>query len=100
MSVLNFQCRHGYSTGFHLDVRFDVDYPFTALFGPSGSGKTSILNMIAGFLRPQQGTIRQGDRILLDTSRGLWIPPEKRHLGVVFQDALLFPHLTVEGNLR
>ena len=100
MSVLSFRCQHDYPAGFHLDVRFDVDYPFTALFGPSGSGKTSILNMIAGFLRPQQGTIRLGDRILLDTARGLSLPPEKRHVGVVFQDSLLFPHLTVEGNLR
>ena len=65
MSVLSFQCQHGYPAGFRLDVRFDVDRPFTALFGPSGSGKTSVLNMIAGFLRPQQGEIRLGDRILL-----------------------------------
>ena len=100
MPVLSFRCQHGYPAGFHLDVGFDVDRPFTALFGPSGSGKTSVLNMIAGFLRPQQGTIRLGDRILLDTARGVSLPPEKRHLGVVFQDSLLFPHLTVEGNLR
>ena len=100
MSVLSFRCQHAYPAGFHLDVGFDVDHPFTALFGPSGSGKTSILNMIAGFLRPQQGTIRLGDRILLDTARGVSLPPEKRHVGVVFQDSLLFPHLTVAGNLR
>ena len=100
MSVLSFQCRHDYPSGFDLDVAFDVDRPFTALFGPSGSGKTSILNMIAGFLRPQHATIRLGDRTLLDTARRISLPPEKRHVGVVFQDSLLFPHLTVEGNLR
>ncbi len=100
MPVLSFRCQHAYSAGFRLDVGFEVDRLFTALFGPSGSGKTSILNMIAGFLRPQQGSIRLGDRILLDTARGVSLPPEKRHLGVVFQDSLLFPHLTVEGNLR
>ena len=100
MSVLSFRCNHAYPAGFHLDVGFDVDHPFTALFGPSGSGKTSILNMIAGFLRPQQGTIRLGDRVLLDTAGGLSLPPERRHVGVVFQDSLLFPHLTVAGNLR
>src|SRR5271157_3053331 len=100
MSVLSFRCQHGYPAGFHLDVEFDVDHPFTALFGPSGSGKTSILNMIAGFLNPQQGMIRLGDRILLDTARGVSLPPEKRHVGVVFQDSLLFPHLTVAANLR
>ena len=100
MSVLSFRCKHGYPAGFHLDVEFDIAQPFTALFGPSGSGKTSILNMIAGFLRPQQGMIRLGDRILLDTVQGVSLPPEKRHVGVVFQDSLLFPHLSVEGNLR
>ena len=100
MSVLSFRCQHRYPAGFRLDVGFDVDHPFTALFGPSGSGKTSILNMIAGFLRPQQGTIRLGERLLLDTAGGVSLPPEKRHVGVVFQDSLLFPHLTVEGNLR
>lgn len=100
MPVLSFRCQHAYLAGFHLDVGFDVDHPFTALFGPSGSGKTSLLNMIAGFLRPQHGTIRLGDRILLDTARGVSLPPERRHIGMVFQDSLLFPHLTVQGNLR
>jgi molybdate transport system ATP-binding protein len=98
--LLSFRCQHGYPSGFRLDVQFDVDCPFTALFGPSGSGKTSLLNMIAGLLRPQQGTIRLGNRVLLDTARRVSLPPEKRHVGVVFQDSLLFPHLTVEGNLR
>jgi molybdate transport system ATP-binding protein len=100
MSFLSFRCQHRYPAGFHLEVGFRADHRFTALFGPSGSGKTSILNMIAGFLRPQQGTIRLGDRLLLDTARGVSLPPERRHVGVVFQDSLLFPHLTVEGNLR
>jgi molybdate transport system ATP-binding protein len=100
MAVLSFRCQHRYPAGFHLEVEFDIDRPFTALFGPSGSGKTSILNMIAGFLRPQQGRIHLRDRTLLDTARGMLLPPENRHVGVVFQDSLLFPHLTVEGNLR
>ncbi|MHB8969153.1 MAG: molybdenum ABC transporter ATP-binding protein [Pirellulaceae bacterium] len=100
MSVLSFQCQHRYPSGFCLDVVFDVQHRFTALFGPSGSGKTSVLNMIAGFLRPHQGTIHLEDRTLLDTSLGVSLRPEKRHIGVVFQDSLLFPHLTVEGNLR
>lgn len=100
MAFLSFRCQHRYPTGFELEVAFDVNYPFTALFGPSGSGKTSILNLIAGFLRPQRGTIRLGDRTLLDTTERLSLPPENRHVGVVFQDSLLFPHLTVEANLR
>jgi molybdate transport system ATP-binding protein len=100
MPVLSFDCQHIYPNGFHLEARFDVDHSFTALFGPSGSGKTSILNMIAGFLRPQSGSIRLGNRVLLDAARGICLPPERRHVGMVFQDALLFPHLTVEANLR
>jgi molybdate transport system ATP-binding protein len=100
MSNLSFHCRHDYPAGFHLDVEFGIDHLFTALFGPSGSGKTSILNMIAGFLCPRRGTIRLLDRILVDTVHTVSLPPEKRHIGVVFQDSLLFPHLSVEGNLR
>jgi molybdate transport system ATP-binding protein len=100
MSLLSFACRHDYPDGFHLEAGFDIDHPFTALFGPSGSGKTSILNMIAGFRRPQKGAIRLGSRILFDSDQGICLPPEQRRLGMVFQDALLFPHLTVEGNLR
>lgn len=100
MCVLRFQCQHRYRSGFRLDAAFDVRHRFTALFGPSGSGKTSVLNMIAGFLRPHQGMIQVDDRTLLDTTLGLSLPPEKRHIGFVFQDSLLFPHLTVEGNLH
>jgi molybdate transport system ATP-binding protein len=83
-----------------LDVAFEVQRRFTALFGPSGSGKTTILGMIAGFIRPQWGAIRLADRTLTDTAAGVWLPPEGRHVGVVHQDSLLFPHLSVEGNLR
>ena len=100
MSVLSFRCQHRYPDGFRLEVGFDVDHPFTALFGPSGSGKTSVLNMIAGFLRPKRGSIDLGNRVVLDTERQVCLPPERRHVGMVFQDALLFPHLTVEANLR
>jgi molybdate transport system ATP-binding protein len=99
MSLLSFGCRHVYPDGFHLEAGFELDHSFTALFGPSGSGKTSILNMIAGFLRPEKGSIRLGDRVLLDSGRGICLPPERRHVGMVFQDAFLFPHLTVDANL-
>jgi len=100
MGILSFQCRHWYSGGFSLELAFDLNERSSSLFGPSGSGKSSILNMIAGFLKPQQGTIRLGDRTLLDTARGVSLPPEERHVGIVYQDSLLFPHLSVEGNLR
>jgi molybdate transport system ATP-binding protein len=99
MSLLSFQCRHRYPGGFQLDAAFALDHPVTSLFGPSGSGKTSVLSAIAGFLRPQSGKVRLGERILLDTAGRVCLPPEQRHVGVVFQDHLLFPHLTVEANL-
>jgi molybdate transport system ATP-binding protein len=100
MSVLSIHCQHRYPSGFQLDVAFEVRARFTALFGPSGSGKTSVLNMIAGFLRPDQGTIVLEGRTLFSTARRVSLLPEKRNIGFVFQDSLLFPHRTVEGNLR
>ena len=105
MSLLSFQCRHRYRGGFELDVAFDIDRPVTSLFGPSGSGKTSVLSTIAGFLRPEAGKVELAGRPLLDVpegkgAQGVCLAPEKRHLGMVFQDHLLFPHLSVEANLR
>jgi molybdate transport system ATP-binding protein len=100
MCVLKLECRHRYPGGFQLDVCLDVDVRFTALFGPSGSGKTSLLAMIAGFMRPQFGRISVAGRCLLDTTAKHCLPPEHRDIGFVFQDSLLFPHLTVQSNLR
>ncbi len=100
MALLEFQCDHQYPSGFRFALAFTLCRRFTALFGPSGCGKTSILSVIAGFLRPQQGRVVVGERTLLDTPRGICLRPERRHVGFVFQDGLLFPHLTVEGNLR
>ena len=76
-----------------------MDQPVTAICGPSGSGKTSILSIIAGLRRPDQGTIRLGKRLLEDRSAGIHLAPEKRRMGYVFQDQLLFPHLSVRRNL-
>ena len=70
-----------------------------ALTGPSGSGKTSILRAIAGLMRPTIGSIRCGGEDWLDTQRGLWLPPQARRVGLVFQDYALFPHLTATGNV-
>lgn len=100
MSWLDFACQHVYPGGFRLDIGFEMHQRFTALFGPSGSGKSSILSMIAGCVRPQTGRITLGGKTLLDTSQRICLPPERRHVGVVYQDSLLFPHLTVQGNLR
>ena len=87
--------------GSHL---IDVDFKaqadgITALFGPSGAGKSSIINMIAGLLRPDAGYISIKGRCLFDSAQGIDLPPEKRQIGYVFQDGLLFPHLSVKGNL-
>lgn len=71
----------------------------TVLFGPSGAGKTSVLNMVAGLLRPDAGHIRVAERTLFDGSTGIDLPPEARRAGYVFQDARLFPHLRVRANL-
>src|SRR5205814_1046679 len=71
----------------------------TALVGPSGAGKTSILSIVAGLRRPDTGYIRLGDRVLQDTKKKLFLRPEERRIGYVFQESLLFPHLKVQDNL-
>lgn len=85
---------------FTLDVAFTAaSGGVTALFGPSGSGKTSIVHALAGLMRPTQGRIVLEGRTVLDTDAGIFVPPEKRRIGLVFQDARLFPHMSVEKNL-
>ncbi|MBK6707932.1 MAG: ATP-binding cassette domain-containing protein [Sphingomonadales bacterium] len=71
----------------------------TALFGPSGAGKTSILNMVAGLLRPDRGRIAIGGELLFDSAAGIAMPVEARRAGYVFQDGRLFPHKRVRDNL-
>ena len=86
---------------FRLDAGFQgAAAGVTVLFGPSGSGKSSMLAAVAGALRPDSGRIALGGEVLFDSARGVDLPMEKRRIGWVFQDARLFPHLTVEGNLR
>ena len=72
----------------------------TVLFGPSGVGKTSVLLMIAGLLRPDRGHVRVAGRTLFDGAARVNLAPERRRAGVVFQEARLFPHLSVAANLR
>jgi molybdate transport system ATP-binding protein len=100
VSLLEFDCLLRYPSGFRLDATFNAEAGVTALIGPSGSGKTSVLSVIAGLRRPDRGRVRLGEEVLLNTASGLDVPPERRGIGYVFQDFLLFPHLTVRGNLR
>ncbi|MGE3876965.1 MAG: molybdenum ABC transporter ATP-binding protein [Parvibaculaceae bacterium] len=85
---------------FTLEAQFTAGAGITALFGESGSGKSTLLNAIAGLVRPERGRIVMDEIVFLDTARGIHLPPHKRRIGYVFQDALLFPHLNVERNLR
>jgi molybdate transport system ATP-binding protein len=84
---------------FLLDAAFESSGRLTALFGPSGSGKTSLINMIGGLVRPQSGRIEADGRLLVDTEARVFVPKHRRRIGYVFQDARLFPHLSVGQNL-
>jgi molybdate transport system ATP-binding protein len=84
---------------FELAVRFASDGPLTALFGRSGAGKTTVVNMIAGLLRPTDGRIAIGGSALFDRAKGIDVPPHRRRVGYVFQEGRLFPHLTARQNL-
>lgn len=84
---------------FSLDLAFLSEAGVIALFGPSGSGKTSVVNAIAGLLRPDSGRVVVDGATVLDTKAGVFVPPHRRRVGLVFQDARLFPHLTVRQNL-
>ena len=84
---------------FALEVAFRAEAPVVSLFGRSGSGKTSVINAIAGTASPDSGRIAIDGVTLFDSARGIDLPPEKRRIGYVFQDGLLFPHLSVRRNL-
>jgi molybdate transport system ATP-binding protein len=85
---------------FTLDVAFKAaSGGVTALFGPSGAGKTSIVRVLAGLTRPAHGKVVLEGHTVLDTEKGIFVPPEKRRVGLMFQDARLFPHMTVNRNL-
>jgi len=85
---------------FELDIHFRSGRGLTALFGRSGAGKTSVVNGIAGLLRPERGRIVVDGAVLLDTERGIGAPAHRRRVGYVFQEGRLFPHLTVRQNLQ
>jgi len=82
-----------------LDIAFASSRGITALLGPSGAGKTLTLRAIAGLLRPQAGRIALGDRVLFDATHRINVPARDRHVGYVFQQYALFPHLSVAENI-
>ena len=85
---------------FSLDVELEVARgECLALAGPSGAGKSSVLRIVAGLVRPERGTVSCGERVWLDTGRGVSLPPEDRRCGYVFQDYALFPHLSAWQNV-
>ncbi|MCL1063045.1 molybdenum ABC transporter ATP-binding protein ModC [Shewanella benthica] len=83
----------------HLNIRLPMQ-GITAIFGRSGAGKTSLINIIGGLLTPDSGEIILADEVLFNGELGILKPPEKRQIGYVFQDARLFPHYSVRGNLN
>ena len=84
---------------FTLDVAFQVERGVTALFGPSGAGKSTIIHAIAGLIEPDEGNVTIDDDVIFDSAERISVAVHRRRIGVVFQDARLFPHLSVRGNL-
>jgi molybdate transport system ATP-binding protein len=83
-----------------LDVEFSVAAgEVLAVLGPNGAGKSTVLHVIAGLLRPDHGVVRLGDRVLTDTTAGIDVPTHDRRVGLLLQDALLFPHMSVAANV-
>ena len=85
----------------HFDLSLELVCPaekMTVLIGPTGAGKTTLIRIIAGLEKPDEGIIRFGDEVWTDTSRRICLPPQKRRLGYVFQDYTLFPHLNIQDN--
>ncbi|MBP2237469.1 molybdate transport system ATP-binding protein [Sinorhizobium kostiense] len=95
---LEVEARHRIGT-FAIDAAFQSGGGVTALFGRSGSGKTSLINIIAGLLRPDSGRIVVDGEVIADSGRGLFTPVHRRRFGYVFQEPRLFPHLSVRKNL-
>ena len=85
---------------FALDVALQLDQRVTAIFGPSGSGKSTLLSIIAGISKPDQGRVVINGETVFDHEKKINKPIHQRRIGLVFQDARLFPHLNVEHNLR
>ncbi|MEW4569094.1 molybdenum ABC transporter ATP-binding protein [Tautonia sp. JC769] len=92
--------RHRVHPGLFLEVDVTVGREIVVLFGRSGAGKTSLLRLIAGLDRPDEGRVSLGGRLLFDRAEGVCMPLRARRIGMIFQHDRLFPHLSVAGNLR
>ncbi len=99
-SPLQAQIRKRFASGFMLDVQLTAPPGITILFGASGAGKTTILDCISGLLKPDEGRIACGERLLYDSAGGVNVLVPQRRVGYVFQDLALFPHLTVAENVQ
>lgn len=98
-NTLDIALRHRFATGRTLDLALSAPLPgIIGLFGPSGAGKSTLVAALCGTFRPDRSDIRIGTRIL--SGPGIWVRPEARRIGMVFQESRLFPHLSVSGNLR
>lgn len=85
---------------FTLDVSLECPAgELAAIVGPSGAGKTTLIRIAAGLERPDEGRVTLGDTVFVDTRAGIFVPPQRRGLSLVFQDYTLFPHLTIAGNV-
>lgn len=103
MNALEVSLRKAFATGklrrFAIDVKFATPPGVTVIFGPSGSGKTTILQCVAGLLRPEEGLISIAGETVFHSGSGLDLPPQQRRVGYVFQDLALFPHMTASENI-
>jgi len=98
METLQLDLDHGLRT-FRLELALTIGAETVALVGPSGAGKSSVLRAVAGLLRPERGFVTLGSQTWLDRRRGIDLPPERRRVGLVFQEYALFPHLDVRRNV-
>ena len=96
MLKCDFQYQHA---DFILNVELEMQQQLLGIIGASGSGKSTLLKNIVGLLQPQEGSIQFNNRILLDTTRKIHVPMHQRKIALIFQNALLFPHMNVQQNL-